>query len=86
MMNSAELETWEIIGIVETDFEALNGTDERTLFRKGLNELLNIAKQRYAGEIRVRNVVLKRSSSKKNSSVLIETGTSGGRVTPSRAQ
>jgi hypothetical protein len=65
-MSSSELETLEIIGFVETKFEALRNTDERALLQKGYDELMKVAHKQYHGKIGIRNIILKRKTSGKN--------------------
>lgn len=68
-LTSKELETMEIVGFVETGFEALNGFKERDLLKKGYYKLMAAAREQYnekTEKISIRNVVIKKRMSGKN--------------------
>jgi hypothetical protein len=65
-ITSKESETMEIIGFVETRFEALNNENEQILLQKGYDKLMKVARKQYSGKIGIRNIILKRKTSGKN--------------------
>jgi len=67
-----ELETIDILGLIETEFEATRRYDEKTLLQKGYDQLLIIAKKQYTGNIDVKDIFLEIKSSNKNLWYLVE--------------
>jgi len=66
-LTGKELETGEIIDSVETSFQAsLRWKNDKTILDKSYYELLKMARQKYAGKIDVRNIVIEKHSSGKN--------------------
>jgi hypothetical protein len=65
-LKERDLERYEILGIVEGEFEALNGQTNQTIFTKAYNELLDKAKITYGDNVNVSNIIIKKRSSKKN--------------------
>ena len=70
-LKESDLERYEIIGILEVEFEALNGQTNQTIFRKAYNELLDKAKKVYGDNVNVSNIIITKRSSKKNLLLLI---------------
>ena len=67
-----ELETIDILGLVETEFEATRPSKEETLLQQGYNQLLIIAKKQYTGDIDVKDIFLEVRSSTRNLWYLVE--------------
>ena len=65
-ITAQDLETMEIIGVVEVEFEALGSNDNPTLLRKSHDELLKEAKKYYGNNIKIRNIEIRQRNSKKN--------------------
>ena len=65
-LSSIELETIDIIGYIETEFEATRYYDENALLQKGYNELLIIAKKQYGEDIDIKNLHLEKRNSSRN--------------------
>jgi hypothetical protein len=65
-ITSKELETIDVLGFVETEFDATRYYDEKALIQEGYNKLLLIAKNQYPGDIDVKNIVLEKRGSTKN--------------------
>jgi hypothetical protein len=70
-LKERHFERYEIMGILEVEFEALNGQTNQTIFRKAYNELLDEAKKKYGDNVDVSNIIIKKRSSKKNLLLLI---------------
>lgn len=66
-----ELEAVDVLGIVETEFDATRYYDEKALLEKGYDELLIVAKKKYAGNIAIKNIFLEKRSSNKNLSYIL---------------
>ena len=65
-ISSKELETINVLGIVETEYNATRYYGEKELLEKGYEELLIIAKKRFVGNVDVKNIVLEKRNSNKN--------------------
>jgi hypothetical protein len=65
-LKERDLERYEIMGILEVEFEALNGQTNKTIFSKAYNELLDEAKKKYGDNVNISNIIIKKRSSKKN--------------------
>ena len=81
-LTAKERETSEIIGSVEAAFEAsVRWKNDKTILDRSYYELLKIARQKYAGKIDIRNIVIEKHSSGKNFLLLVPVifyGTSTG--------
>jgi hypothetical protein len=73
-ITAQDLETMEIIGVVEVEFEALGSNDKPTLLRKSYDELLKEAKKYYGNNIKIRNIEIRKRNSKKNLIFLLGAG------------
>jgi hypothetical protein len=69
---SNEFETIDILGFIETEFEATRYYGEKALLQRGYDKLLVSAKKQYTGNIDVKNIVLEKRSSTKNLWYLLE--------------
>jgi hypothetical protein len=70
-LKERDLERYEIMGILEVEFEALNGQTNQTIFRKAYNELIDEAKKTYGDNVNVSNIIIKKRNSKKNLLLLV---------------
>jgi hypothetical protein len=76
-----DLDTLEIIDMVETTFESTMNTDKKILLRTAYNQLIAIAQKRHDSRIDVMHIELKKNYSKRNLWFVIPTFFTGASVT-----
>jgi hypothetical protein len=75
-----DLDTLEIIDMVETTFESTRNTDKKILLKTAYNQLLAIAQKRHDSRIDVMQIELKKNYSKRNLWFVIPTFITGASV------
>jgi len=65
-MTSSDYEAYEIIGFVETEFEATKTDKTSVLLKRAYHELSTIAQNNYDSNIDVMNIVIEKKGSPKN--------------------